>query len=95
MFTALVAGLYQFTVQLCVSKGRSIYCEITKNGCALHRSLIYESGSYQCCNGEAVDVLTKGDIISIRVTPGFSPTIYKNQEVALNTFSGFLLRETE
>jgi len=95
VFTAPVAGLYLFTAQLCVEKGQSLYSQITKNGNALQRSRVYQSGSNQCCNAEAVDVLLKGDIISLRATPSNGAKIQKERRTIFNTFSGFLLRETE
>ena len=95
VFTAPVAGLYQFTAQLCVNKGQNIYYEITKNGNTLHRSRIYESGSAQCCNAEAVEVLWKWDTVSVRATSGQTANIHKAKTVIFNTFTGFLLRETE
>ena len=95
VFTAPVAGLYQFTAHLCVDKGQNIYYEITKNGNTLHMSRIYESGSHQCCNSEAVDVLSKGETVSVRATSGQTANIHKSKTAISNTFSGFLLRETE
>jgi len=95
VFTAPVAGLYQFTAQLCVNKGQNIYYEITKNDSVLYRSRIYQSGSVQCCNSETVDVLSKGETVSVRATSGQTANIHKSKGVISNMFSGFLLQETE
>jgi len=94
LFTAPVAGLYLFTAQLCVEKGQSVYIQITKNGTELQRSRVYQSGSNQCCNAEAVDVLSNGDIISLLANNN-GVKIQKDKGIIFNTFCGFLLRETE
>ncbi|XP_053390396.1 uncharacterized protein LOC123544428 [Mercenaria mercenaria] len=92
-YTTPVAGIYMFTLQLCITGRRYIYFEIdTENGPILKGCFNDDSGSYDGCQtATTIAELGAKERVWIKSGSSSSGTDFWTQSTVWNSFSGVLI----
>ncbi|KAH3812927.1 hypothetical protein DPMN_141370 [Dreissena polymorpha] len=91
-FTASVAGLYNFAVHYCTQSSQYVHTEIVHNGKSLQRSSHYGVSGFNLCPSlQVYVVMSMGDMVWVRTTPGYTSNLYQADSRVDTTFSGVLI----
>jgi hypothetical protein len=94
VFTVPLAGAYTFSVQLCVSAGKSFDFAFIANDKPFKRVRVqkHSTSYFSCYNYDAVTIVGLNDQVAIKITRGGSgQSIVEYPDNFWNTFSGRLL----
>ncbi|XP_053390641.1 uncharacterized protein LOC128553497 [Mercenaria mercenaria] len=88
-----VAGIYMFTLQLCMSNKKYLYFEIVSGKSAILKGCMHDDGdgTYGCQTATTVAVLGAKEAVSIKSESTSSESDIKKESGVWNSFSGVLI----
>ncbi|XP_060581257.1 complement C1q and tumor necrosis factor-related protein 9-like [Ruditapes philippinarum] len=91
IFTVPVGGLYQFSVHICVCKGKYAYIGLVLEGKVIAADMNHDKDQYTCSAFGAIVRVKSGEKVWVKSTWSSSNRQLDQDSYRMNTFSGILV----